>query len=272
VARFGDPDVGAVSGDVRITSVVSELGFGEARYYSLERPIQLGESRVGSMIGVDGGMYVVRRELFQPLPPDTVLDDFATSMRVIRQGKRIVYEPAAIASENGTPSWRHEFRRRVRVKCGAIQALRRGLWPPLSRPIELWQYVSHKLIRWMGPLWLLALLVSATALWSTSAIYRTAFLAQIAFYGVAALAWIFPRFRRIRLAGLAFYFTMSHVAMGVGLVQGFFHNPSGVWERTPRTPILPTPRKSMATDCCHSSTDRLLAASFETVSATSGAH
>jgi len=234
-ARLEDPRVGAASGDVRLASDESDFGRGERLYYWLERSLQLGESRVGSMIGVDGGMYVLRKELFRPLPPDTILDDFTTTMNVIRQGKRVVYEPAAVATENGTPSSRDEFGRRVRVTAGAVQSIKRGYWPPLWRPIELWQYVSHKLLRWLGPVWLVLLLVSSAALWDSGMVYRTAFAAQAFFYLLAGAAALWPGFRKTHVGGAAFYFVMSHVAMAVGLVKGLLNLQPGAWKRTKRT-------------------------------------
>ena len=161
VTRLDDPKVGAVSGDVRLASEESSFGEGESTYFGIERTVQMAESRIGSMMGVDGGMYIVRRELFQPLPPDTIVDDFVVSMRVIRQGKRVVYEPTAIATENATATARQEFRRRVRLSAGAMQVLKRGEWPPLVRPVALWQFVSHKALRWLGPVWLVMLLVAS---------------------------------------------------------------------------------------------------------------
>ena len=234
VVRLADDTVGAVSGDVRLASNESDFEIGEAIYYRVERPVQLGESRIGSMMGADGGMYLIRRELFQPLPTDTILDDFVTSMRVIQQRRRIVYEPAAIAVENGTPSWRQEFRRRVRVMVGAVQSLKRREWPPVARPVEMWQYASHKLLRWFGPVWLMLLLLSSILLWGEGWIFRVALLAQLATYGLAAGATWSATLRRTRLGGISFYFAMSHVAMAAGLAKGLFARPTGVWERTER--------------------------------------
>ena len=128
VARLDDPEVGAVSGDVRLKSEETTFGEGESAYYGIERRVQMAESRIGSMMGVDGGMYVVRRELFQPLPPDTIVDDFVISMRVIQQGKRVAFEPSAVATENATATAQQEFQRRVRLSAGAMQALKRGEW------------------------------------------------------------------------------------------------------------------------------------------------
>lgn len=235
VAGLSDPAVGAVSGDVRLASDESNFGEGEAFYYRIERALQNAESKIGSMMGVDGGMYVVRRELFQPLAPDTILDDFTMTMNVIRQGKRVIYEPEAVATENGTPTALMEFKRRTRVTSGAIQVLKRRLWPPLSRPVELWQFVSHKLFRWIEPIFLILLFVASAALWRDGILYQIAFGLQLAFYllGLAGTFWL--KLRETRIGGIIFYFLMSHAAMAVGIGKGLFNRQPAAWTRTERT-------------------------------------
>ena len=229
-----DERVGAVSGDVRLASHESNFGLGETAYYAIERRVQLGQSRIGSMIGVDGGMYVLRRCLFRSLPPDTILDDFVLTMFVIQQGYRVRYEPRAVALENGTPKARDEFRRRIRVAAGAAQSIRRGHRPRLDRPVEWWQYVSHKLLRWLGPLWFIILLGSNIAIWPGSWLYQATLVGQGGVYLLAALGAVSVRFRQTRLGGIPFYFAMSQVAMGIGLVRGFCLPQRGTWKRTER--------------------------------------
>ena len=236
VARLDDPRIGAVSADVRLESQESDFGEGESAYYRIERTVQMAESRIGSMMGVDGGMYVLRRELFQPLPPDTIVDDFVVSMRVIRQGKRVVYEPTAVATENATATARQEFRRRVRLSAGAMQVLKRAEWPPLLRPVEVWQFMSHKVLRWAGPLWLVVLLVSSAVLASAGILlYQVAFFGQVALYAVAVLGVFCVRIRDTRIGGITFYFAMSHVAMALGLAKGLLNIEPVAWRRTERT-------------------------------------
>ena len=150
--KLSAPRTGAVTGDVRLASHESDFGRGESLYYSVERAIQQGESHIGSVMGVDGWMYLMKRELFQPVPSDTILDDFTISMRVIQQGFRIQYEPSAIADENGTPSSTIEFDRRKRVSRGAVQSISRGIYPSIfGQPIECFQWLFHKFFRWLNP-------------------------------------------------------------------------------------------------------------------------
>ena len=235
VDRLGDGHVGAATGQVRIASDESNFGHGESAYYNLERRLQSAESQLGSLMGVDGGMYVVRRELYRPLPADTILDDFVISMQVIRQGYRVVYEPRAIAHENGTPAASQEWRRRVRVSAGAAQSLVRGHYPPWGRPVELWQFVSHKLLRWLSPMFLLVLLVASVMLFGTSSFYRLALLGQAALYLAATIATVSVWFRQTRPGGIAFYFVMSNLALAVGLVKGLLSLQPVTWAQAERT-------------------------------------
>ncbi|MEO2030456.1 MAG: glycosyltransferase family 2 protein [Planctomycetaceae bacterium] len=234
VAHLSDASIGAVTGDVRLASEQSDFGEGESLFYKVERAIQLGESRIGSLVCVDGGMYVLRKEHFQSLRPDTVLDDFTTTMNVVMSGKRVVYEPAAIADENGTPSWKQEFRRRIRTTIGAVQSVRRGFRPSIRQPIVLTQYISHKLLRWLGPIWLIALFVSSCVLWNSGTTMQAFVIAQAGFYGLALLATISRSLRESSVGGIPFYFSMSHLAMLVGLVKSIRETTLGTWERTER--------------------------------------
>ena len=232
-----EPQVGAVTGDVRLQCGDLDFAEGESFYYRLERQLQCDETSLGSTMGVDGGMYVIRRELFQPIPTDTVLDDFLISMNVIRAGRQIIYDPEAIALENGTPKSSVEFRRRVRVAAGVSQTLKRGQFPSVLHPGDFFRWVSHKLVRWLGPLAFIALAVTSLGLWNSGWIYRLAVIIQVLFYLLALCGWLVPGALSFRPVNIAFYFVLSHIALGIGLLKGTFFRLSGRWKRTDRSPI-----------------------------------
>ena len=172
--HFRDCKVGVVTGDVRIRPAPGQFGSGEGAYYRYERWLQKSESDFWSCVGVDGGMYAIRRMLVVPPSDEIILDDFVISMNAARQGYRIVYDPEAIASEDPTPSDAEEFRRKVRIIAGGFQALFRneGI-PRWSDRRLMWLYISHKLLRWLAPVFLIVLLASSLAL------------AGASFYGLA---------------------------------------------------------------------------------------
>jgi cellulose synthase/poly-beta-1,6-N-acetylglucosamine synthase-like glycosyltransferase len=235
VRNFADPTVGAVSGDVRLVDADPSHSRSEGLYYRYERWLQGVESELGSIIGADGAMYALRRHLFQPPSVGLILDDFVISMNVARAGYRVVYEPEAVATEQGTLSSQEEFRRKVRIVSGGMQALRRGEGlPRLQQPFLLFCYVSHKLLRWFVPCFLLLLLLSSCWL-SGTALYAVAYYAQVLFYAVAGVyAAGVPVLRHWSGSGVPYYFCLVNGAALIGLWKGLFHSPSGVWQRTTR--------------------------------------
>lgn len=236
--RLQTPGVGAVTGDVRLASEDSDFGRGESLYYVVERAMQKGESLIGSVMGVDGGMYLMKRELFRPVEKDTILDDFTVSMRVIQQGQRIQYEPLAIADENATPSSEAEYTRRKRVIKGAVQSIYRGIFPSvMGQPVEFMQWVSHKLLRWLNPLVILGIIATSALLAPTSIWFSMLLGLEMLAIGLSVLAWYVPKLRDLPVLGILYYFSLSHWAMLIGFFQGLSGKYSAVWNRTERKPI-----------------------------------
>ena len=234
VDHLASNSVGAVTGEVRLIDSGQEFGAGEHLYYWFERRIQGAESRLGSVMGVDGGMYLIRRELFPELPADTILDDFLVSIKVMRTGHRVVYESGAKATESGTPTALQEFGRRVRIAAGAVQLLKRRDVPRWTQPVLWLQFVSHKLLRWLSPVLLVVLLVCNLVLLNRGGWYQALFVTQVIAYGGMLVAWMIPAVRRTFLGATLFYFGMSQVAMGLGLVRGLFNLQPVHWERGER--------------------------------------
>jgi poly-beta-1,6-N-acetyl-D-glucosamine synthase len=48
-------------------------------------------------VGASGAIYAIRRNLFKEIPDDIILDDVLIPMQIVRQGYRVVYQPAARA-------------------------------------------------------------------------------------------------------------------------------------------------------------------------------
>ena len=185
VLHFQDPCVGAVSGDVRLVNAAGEFAESEGTYYKYERWLQTMESRVGSLIGADGGMYAVARKAFVPPSDRIIVDDFVISMNVARQGLRVIYEPEAVAVEQGTLSSREEFRRKIRIVAGGIQACKMGEGlPRINQPLLLFCYISHKLLRWCIPLFLVLIFISSSTL-IQEPLFLFMVAGQIFFYSLA---------------------------------------------------------------------------------------
>lgn len=195
VSNFADPQVGAVTGelvlDAELDETDSTVGDGVGLYWRYEKWLRRNESQVWSTLGATGAIYALRRELWRPLPPDTLLDDVLAPMRAVLAGRRVVFEERARAYDRTSANATAESRRKVRTLAGNYQILAQEprLLLPVLNPVWL-QYMSHKIGRLFVP-WALAGAFFASALLMFDGwIYAGAFVVQALFYGLAAYgAW-----------------------------------------------------------------------------------
>lgn len=194
--NFRDPAVGAASGNLLLESAPGVLA-GVGVYWRYEKWLRSRESRLHSLVGATGAISAVRRELFRPIPPGTLLDDVYWPLQVAMLGRRVVHDDAAVALDCLPESAGDEFRRKVRTLCGNFQLL--TLCPaallPWRNPVWL-QLISHKLLRLVVPWALLLLLTSNVFL--PSPLYRIALAMQVALYLLGLLG--LQRDRRPRFA------------------------------------------------------------------------
>lgn len=220
VAHFHDPEVGAVTGELALEADRGRPGAdGVGLYWRIEKWIRRQEGAVDSVIGATGAIYAIRRSLFEPLPPGTILDDVLLPMRIAMQGHRVTFEARAQAFDRVEADYRAEFNRKVRTLAGNYQALR--LCPELLDPRRnrlFVQYLSHKVARLAAPFALLALLVANLA--HTEGAYRFLLTAQLTGYAMAAAGWGLSRVGiRERWTAAAYTFCLLNAAALVGAVQ-----------------------------------------------------
>ena len=150
LAPFADPAVGCVCGHLIYTkaegSVTAVTG---SMYWRLEEAIKTLESATGSVMGADGSIFALRRTVHEPPPPD-LIDDMYVSLAALCSGQRVVRAADALAYEEAVSRPGEELRRKVRIACQAFN-VHRALWPRLRRmpALDLYKYVSHKLLRWL---------------------------------------------------------------------------------------------------------------------------
>jgi cellulose synthase/poly-beta-1,6-N-acetylglucosamine synthase-like glycosyltransferase len=242
VDRLGDDEqVSCVFGNVQIRPEGCPYGASEGIFYRIERRIQKDESDLDSAVGVDGALYAIRRSAFVPAPEGAILDDLEIAIEATRDGKRVVYEPRAVAWEEATPTLRQEVRRKSRIVAGAIQAMRAGrMLPDRSRRMLWFFFASHKLARWACPLFLVAMLVSAFLAAPTSAVARDTLYLQLAFYATALVGLLLHAVVNLGALSLPLYFTAMHMAGLLGLVRGLRGRQAAAWQRADRKPALGT--------------------------------
>jgi cellulose synthase/poly-beta-1,6-N-acetylglucosamine synthase-like glycosyltransferase len=232
VRHFADPRVGYVVGNARYCEKGTETPSAESEglYWKLETYLKKWESLFGSVVGGDGAIYAIRRELYTPLLP-TDINDFLNPLQIIVRGYTGVFEPAAVCYEEAADSFNQEFRRKVRIISRSLNALRRipAVLNPLKNPRHWFLLVSHKLLRWFAPFFMIPLFAASLALWRTP-LYRTAALLQAAFYGVALIGWKWePKNRIGKIFSLPFYFCLVNLASLIGCLKCFRGDLSAQW-------------------------------------------
>jgi biofilm PGA synthesis N-glycosyltransferase PgaC len=227
---FADPSVGVVSGElvIRRGDNLAEANIG--LYWRFETWIRNRLSDLDSMLGATGPFYAIRRELVEPMPPDTLLDDVYLPLGAFFRGYRLVVEPSAKAYDDPT-SLATEFRRKVRTLAGNYQILR--MYPALLTPRNrMWlHYLSYKLGRLLLPFALLA--IAITGFWLPAAwMIVLAVAAQTALYALAALdTWIPETMLLKRLSSPARTFVVMMIAAACAL-SVFFVSPRKLWVPT----------------------------------------
>jgi len=237
VRNFASEDLGCVSGDVTLVGDRALLGRSEDLYYRYERWLQHAESDIGSMIGADGALYASGRRLFTPPADDTILDDMAIPMAIVRAGRRVIFEPTALAHEQGSETAMEEFARKSRVIAGAVQFLsRRDSAVPWTQPQVVFSLVSHKALRWLSPAFGICGFVASLVLAQSSLAYAGAAAAQV-FLLIFGLAGCAPVLRRSSAIAVAHYFCLVQAAAAVGFVRGLGGRQPVLWRRFNRAPM-----------------------------------
>src|SRR5262247_2004896 len=233
VRSFADPEVGCVAGQLIYADMSSSaVGLGCRSYWGYEKFLKRCESQVGSLIGVSGCLYAVRRICHARLAND-MIDDFVIATEIHLQGLRTVYEPEAIAVEDANNQAKDEFRMRVRVIKQTLSALRRyrEVLNPFRHKMFAVQMISHKILRYLAPFLMIAALVSSGLASGSVEWLRLAFLGQLALYGAAVIGWVGDRLK-IKLGPLAipYYFALVNVASFVAFLKYLCGKTYVVWE------------------------------------------
>jgi biofilm PGA synthesis N-glycosyltransferase PgaC len=234
--NFADPRVGSASGELVLIDNASGVAQQVGLYWNYEKWIRRSESTAGSMLGATGAIYAIRRSLWSPLPPGTILDDFLTPMRIVLKGYRAIFDDRAVATDRTSQHAGQERIRKQRTLAGNFQAfaLQPGLLLPWRNPRTFFQVWSHKVFRLLVPWAMILTLVSSML--APGHGYLLAVVAQSLFYGLALLGWMLERHGRsitFRLVSLAYTF----ISLNISAICGLWFWISGkgadqVWKKT----------------------------------------
>ena len=191
VRHFSDPRIGGVCGLKQIyDSPERESSQGDSLYWKYESAIKESESRLGSITNADGEIFAVRRDLYQPVDDAVINDDAEITLVLARKGHRVLYERRAVSYEHASIRIEDDFHVKVRMVSGGFQTVARH-WTFLLLPRSwfAFSFISHKLLRWLAPEFMI--LIAVTSLWL---IYRPFFfgmaMLQGIFYSLALVGWL----------------------------------------------------------------------------------
>lgn len=242
VSNFADPSVGAVSGELILSSGTTAAGDGACFYWRYEAFMRRCESCTDSTVGATGAMYAIRRPLFEPIPVDTILDDVLIPLRIVARGYRVLFDARARAIDGPSATGRQEFVRKARTIAGTFQLFRRERW--LLNPFRnrIWfQTVSHKGLRLAAPLLHVVVLACSVGLRDVP-LYRLMLLAQGAFCGAAAAGWAQGhRAPHLRIVTVPYAMCLMHWATIVAFSRFVTGHQQVMWDRvTPAARPPPT--------------------------------
>ncbi len=232
LAPFADERIGCVCGELQYANPDDQgAGKGEGLYWRYEQFLKRRESLLSSALGANGAIYALRRELFVELHGD-IISDFVAPLHAWRRGFRIAYEPTAVATEYSSGRFGDEFRRRRRIVSRSLYGLwtEAGVLNPFAHFFFAFQMFSHKLLRWLVPMWLLVVLAVNIPL-AASEYYGILLALQAAFYGLAALGLLLPeRLGRYWLFYVPAYFTATNWGTLLGLLSFLMGRRHRVWQ------------------------------------------
>jgi cellulose synthase/poly-beta-1,6-N-acetylglucosamine synthase-like glycosyltransferase len=231
VAPFSDGKVGAVIGESTYVEPDSDSGRSESLYWRYETMVKALESRSGSVVGGDGAIYAIKASLYRPMAAGD-LSDFVNPLQVVRAGCRCLYEPSALSYEEAAESFQKEYRRKVRIVNRAWRAMwkMRSMLNPLRHggfAIKLW---SHKVLRWLVPVLLIAMLLINLTLVTSSPVYLVTLSAQLVFYACALIGYTnCHRSKQLTVFRVPYYFCLVNVAAAVGLAEVLLGKSYTTW-------------------------------------------
>ncbi len=236
IKHFKNEKIGLVDTNMINKGLKKEgISYQEKAYISREVTIKHMEGKLwGAMMGPFGGCYAIRKEDYSQVPSNYLVDDFYINMRIFEKKKLAINDLNARVFEDVSNNLKDEFRRKVRIATGNMQNLRTFFHLLFYKHVGFC-FLSHKVLRWFGPFFLILALVSNVLLIPWSDFYKLAFLGQCGLLLIPAFDHLFkkagihiPYFRLIT------HFYAMNLALLIGFFRSFQRITTGTWDRTNR--------------------------------------
>jgi len=241
VRHFADLKVGAVAGEKRIFLGEKDdaSSAGEGIYWRYESSLKKWDAELWTVVGAAGELFAFRREAYEHVPTDTIVEDFYLTMRIAQKGWRVQYAPDAYAVETSSASVQEELKRKIRISAGGLQAVWR-LAPLLNffrYGVLTFQYLSHRVLRWtVAPLFLpILLIVNIVLAWQGNRFYQLILIAQLGFYAAALAGYLLEQRKlKMKVFFVPYYFCVMNYAQYAGFRRFIRGSQSVLWERAKR--------------------------------------
>ena len=213
--NFTDPRVGCVAGELAYQGLS-----GEATYRRYENRIKLAQSRLGAPLTAEGSIFAVRRSLV-PEVEGTLLEDMIIPPRVAASGYRVIYEPEAVSIEDFRLDAQAQWQRRARIVNRAVRSLAAvpEAWNPFRGGLRVVHFVSHRVMRWLAPFFLLGgCAASLPLLWQRWPVKL------VGLMGLVGLMWVAAGWAALRAGTrtlwltLPFTFCVANLAAAAGVL------------------------------------------------------
>lgn len=243
VTAFLDPNVGCVAGEKRVLTLTKDgaVAGGENLYWKYESTLKALDSELYSAVGAAGELFAIRRELFEEMEKDTLLDDFILSLRIAMKGYKISYCQNAYAVESSSANMKEEEKRKIRIAAGGLQSIwrLRALLNPFRYGVLSFQYTSHRVLRWsITPILFFALLpINIILILFNHSIefYGIFLLLQVMFYVLGFWGYILSTKRiKNKILYIPYYFLFMNVNVLKGINYLRNRKGNGAWDKSKR--------------------------------------
>ncbi|WP_044749195.1 glycosyltransferase family 2 protein [Bacillus alveayuensis] len=231
VKHFKDEQIGGVCGELKLLNPTkAAIGESEGAYWKYEKWLKELETKTGTAIVANGSIYAIRKNLFKRMNPN-VGDDMQNPLIVIQQGKRFIYEPNAITEEETSPKSAEEFNRKVRIVTRSFTGIMHYSYMlnPFRNFEFFYKYLSHKLLRWLVPYYMIGVFIINIALLNKP-LYQVIFILQLLFYLLA----FFGKWFKSKITYIPYYFCLVNYAALLGTMRAISGKRQATWKPTSR--------------------------------------
>lgn len=237
VKHFKNPEIALVDTNMLHKGLKKEgISYEESFYIRGEVASKYNEGRIwGTMMGPFGGCYAFRKSYFSPVPENFLVDDFYINMKVLEKGGKAINEVKAVVYEDISNEIFEEFKRKIRIATGSFQNLFAFKHLLLRFNAVSFCFFSHKVLRWLCPIFFLLIYICSNILMNHSQFYHSAFYIETFFGVLVPMDYFLQKLgTHIRVLRLLRHFFFMNLAIFIGMFKAMSGVNTSIWEPTQR--------------------------------------